>query len=197
MAKHVDSILGLKPGLHLKSIIASTQSKIQRHLPEILLVGLAKPSEHEGNCLSLWWKSALKRTKYKLDFPHYCRKCNGWGWLEVGGDWVPYGSINVQLPSSGAPCEECCAGRKGKCPRCGMEEMFPYESWCETASSYEYGFDQECWNCGFIISDDPKKATQGLPMQHECYCWEIKAERELDKVVEDNNNYYDGYDVLF
>lgn len=110
------------------------------------------------------WRAAMEA--WKVQWPVHCPTCHGWGVVYTEGDWVPYGSTQIQTPGGNDPCPQCAEA--GLCPRCmqpvRVSEEFPFFT---------------CIHCGYVASPDEKRNTPGCP-QFECYCWEAQ-EPEWDK----------------
>lgn len=81
-------------------------------------------------------------------WPSHCKKCEGTGTGQGGGDWVDYGSTQVQLPSDPEPCPDCI--ENGKCPRCGEVldcSIDDFNDWLEN--------ERPCPLCGWHHGQEP------------------------------------------
>ena len=118
---------------------------------------------HSLTCTERTARMEMERAEWEATWPRYCRSCGGYGTMESGGDWVPYGSGNTRLPSYPEPCSTC--GEAGLCPRCG-------EQVAHDAESSENFFEGEaaCPFCGWCWGKNPGDV---LPEEPECHCFEM------------------------
>lgn len=113
-----------------------------------------KSGTHSQDCLaaSIWHE--LIRIGYTLEWPDYCRNCNGNGAHCYLYDPSPAGvSLSAGYMTDCDPCAVC--SENGRCPRCAAETL---------NDDNEYS---HCRVCGW---DD--EISDGLDLPFECICYD-------------------------
>ncbi len=100
-------------------------------------------------------KHEKAEAEYFFQWPHHCKKCDGWGGFYSSYDPSPAGvSLGSGSMQDYDPCPACYD--QGVCPRCGRE--FDVE---EVEDN-----DLPCPHCGITFDG----STDGLPGVFECWC---------------------------
>jgi hypothetical protein len=63
------------------------------------------------------------RAEYEADYPHYCRRCQGWGKIRAGNPDVGF--------------LDCECMENGLCPRCGRQDTLDETHTCRDCSWHE------------------------------------------------------------
>ena len=112
---------------------------------------MASKKFHDESCLTNQIARELARVGYMLQWPNYCRECNGYGAHFFQYDPSPAGiGLSAGYMTDADPCG--CV-ESGHCPRCG-----------------EAGVDPECGDycteCKWTFE------TLGIADPAECECWD-------------------------
>lgn len=129
-------------------------------------------TKHTETCLANQAKVEADRAVYALQWPNYCRVCDGWGIQMFSYDPSPSGvSLGSGCFWEVEPCFDCY--ENSVCPRCG-NDLFPDQSLEDTP----------CLHCGF------KEGDEGMPRHTECDCWTMELDRDAQR-----ERLYDLYGV--
>jgi hypothetical protein len=163
----------------------------EKHFPERTV-----QEWHTEKCLADHRQWEIEKELFEIQYPGYCRKCNGWGGHWYSFDPSPAGiSLGPGSMQDFAVCE-CIEGGEwweGRCPRCGApywktvptsfireqiaEMRQTWVKWQEKWGQQDTMEDvlgewsaehmDQCLACGWN-SDN----LQGLRPEPECYCYE-------------------------
>jgi hypothetical protein len=119
--------------------------------------------EHSPECKTREKKTREVYAAYVAKWPHYCRRCNGYGGFTVIENGAPHGAGFWPMEVYDA----CSCVQYGRCPRCGVEV------WHEDDYDGDFLFCPECgWD-----EEHPDHA----PDEHaECYCDSIRLDAWYD-----------------
>lgn len=118
--------------------------------------------KHTDQCRDKFIQFVADKLEYVINFPNYCRKCNGYGGTTYSYDPSPSGvGLGSGQVHDVVLCEACA--ENGFCSQCLYT--------IDTSS------DDPCPNCGW-------EWGQGLPEEPECWCHE---ERLTDELLEGLN----------
>lgn len=114
---------------------------------------MSYPIEHSPECQKESNERLAARERWILEWPNYCKTCDGAGSSYSTYDPSPAGvSLGPGSMTDVSICPDCA--EKGICSRCGHQAWNPDTDDCSTP----------CTNCGWDGEDR-------LPPQPECYCY--------------------------
>lgn len=140
----------------------------------------------------------LARVAYVTKYPGYCRACNGAGVLVDSYDPSPAGvGLASGVMYAADPCEKCLT--KNRCPRCGATSYAVSWERATWRPRYYTGDMSEsedvlvdwsepfaCHSCGWCEDEGHGQATDGMPPEWECYCYEEDADRAYEEWRKEN-----------
>lgn len=97
---------------------------------------------HSQQCIDAQMTRTVMRQGYVIAFPHYCRECNGWGYMNPHQE-PGYGDMDF--------CEACFM--VGQCPRCEKVGL----------QASEEAIDEHCPECGWFLME-----SKGMPPDWQC-----------------------------
>ena len=116
---------------------------------------------HSAECEQAFGAAENARTQYVKQYPNYCRKCNGVGYVTWSENHGPFGMVWLEEMADACDCTGslCCPGCKQ--PAFSLEDV---ENLDGSGKVY-------CYNCGWI--DDEQHI---MPAEH--ICWGMCEDRE-------------------